>query len=78
MERRKKQKSYRVVKALFYIALLSMLLLELYRAFNKFAARGLKQWKVISSYLLSSFRHDDIREEKEYMERRTCMRLRLE
>ena len=33
---------------------------------------------MISSYLLSSFRHDDTRAEKEYMERRTCMRLRLE
>lgn len=75
---KRKCKKYKVEKAFFYIALLSWLILELYRAYSKFAAKGLKTWKRISSFLMSSCRHDDAEEEMDYINRRTCMRIQLE
>ena len=76
--RKKRHKSYKVEKALFYITLLSWFFLELYRTYSKYAAKGLKRWKVIAECLRASFRSDDVRDEAEYMNRRTCYRPQLE
>ena len=75
--RKKRHKSYKVEKALFYITLLSWLFLELYRTYDKYAAKGLKRWKIIAECLKASFRSDDVRKEEEYMGRRTCFHSQL-
>ena len=76
--RKKRHKSYKVEKALFYITLLSWFFLEIFRTYNKYAAKGLKRWKLIADRLRASFQNDDVRDEAEYMNRRTCLRPQLE
>lgn len=75
---KRKCKRYKVEKAFFYISLLSWFILELHRAYSEFAAKALKNLKVISSFLLSSCRYHDAEKEKDYIEKKTCMRIQFE
>ena len=76
--RKKRHNSYKVEKALFYITLLSWLFLELYRTYDKYAAKGLKKWNLIAERLRASFQSDNVWDEMDYMKRRTCYWPQLE
>lgn len=76
--RKKRHLSYKVEKALFYVTILSWFFLELYRTYNKYAAKGLKRWKLIAQRLQASLQCHDVRDEAEYMNKRTCFWPQLE
>ncbi len=74
---KRKSRSYAAEKAYFYIALMAQFILALYRKYDKYAARSLKTFKMISLSLLASFRQAKLADYKEHYTKRICLRDQL-
>ncbi len=74
---KRKSRNYAAEKAYFYIALMAQFILSLYRKYDKYAARSLKTFKMISLSLLAAFRQVKLADYTEYYTKRTCLRDQL-